>query len=114
MFPKKERVKRTDFAIVLKEGRNIVSQNLNLRYVELNKDAASNSHYSFVVPAKVAKLAVRRNLLKRRARYVIRKLASKIKKSFLCVFFFKLGADKINFLDLEREIVDTLSKAKIL
>lgn len=115
MFSQKERVNKDIFPAILKIGRTINSDNLSLRYIE-NKDVSAGlkNRYTFVVSAKVSKLAVVRNLLKRRGRYIIRKNKDKIKTSFNCVFFFKPGSVKLNFEELEKEFLILLSKAKIV
>jgi ribonuclease P protein component len=115
MFSQKERVNKTAFPIVLREGRTANSDHLSLKYIE-EKEAkkGEKNRYSFVVSAKVSRLAVDRNLLKRRGRYIIRKHSNKIKTPISCVFFFKSGADKLNFDELEKEFLIILARARII
>ncbi len=115
MFSKKERVNRTIFPFILKEGVTFSSRNLSLRYIELKEaPVGQKNQYSFVVSAKVSKLATTRNLLKRRARYIIRKNSLRIRNPVACVFFFKLGAISLSFIALEEEIIALMSRAKIV
>jgi ribonuclease P protein component len=115
MFSQKERVNKTAFPILLREGRTANSDHLSLKYIE-NKDAKAGqgNRYSFVVSAKVSKLAVDRNLLKRRGRYIIRKYSTKIKTPISCVFFFKSGSNKLDFSQLEKEFLIILARARII
>lgn len=113
MFSQRERVNKTTFPILLREGRTVNSDNISLKYVEKNEPGEKN-RYSFVVSSKVSKSAVVRNLLKRRARHAVRKHSSKIKKPITAVFFFKQGANKLDFSQIETEILSLLSRAKII
>ncbi len=100
---------------ILKEGRTIHLGNLSLKYLEVQKPSVEQKNrFRFVVSAKVAKQAVLRNLLKRRGRYIIRKFSEKIRPSFFGMFFFKSGSIELDFVALEKEILDLLSKAKIV
>ncbi|MDO8493306.1 MAG: ribonuclease P protein component [bacterium] len=109
------RLNKAGVEAVLKEGRLVHSDNLSLKYLKA-KGLPSNpkSHYSFVVSAKTAKLAVTRNLLKRRGRHIVDKLVSMFKAPFDFVFFFKPGATKIDFESLEKEIVVIFKKSGII
>ena len=77
----------------------------------ITKDAEKT--FSFVVPAKMIKRATTRNLLKRRARGIIKKYINKIKNNKY-VFIFKNKSDKLTFEKLEEEIISLLKQTKSL
>ena len=84
------------------------SENISLK---IKKSAPEGAH--FVVSKKVFKTAVRRNLLKKRARAVISEFFGKrdIKESL--IFYFKKTANTLSFRALKKEIVELLKKAKV-
>ncbi len=96
---------------VLKGGHSVHSANISLKYLRSPDDSKA---YTFVISAKTAKLAVTRNLLKRRGRSVVDDIQSRFKSGFKCVFIFKPGAVKLEFPALKQEIIDILLKAKII
>lgn len=118
MLPKKNRVDKKLFAIILQKGKFVGSSNISLRFL-FNKDAVS-PRIAFVAPKNVAKKAVKRNLLRRRGYLVISKYLNKLPSSFFGIFFFGKKAmetfsgrkNKKNnpILDLENEIKQILSK----
>ncbi len=110
MLSKKERLPRSLFSNTLK-GRSFHAEHLTLRSISSSLPV---SKFSFVVSKKVAKTAPARNLLRRRGYEVIQKHTTKIKGILSCAFFYKTGADKLTFKELEIEIVDLLKKARIL
>jgi len=110
MFSRKERISRATFARIFSQGRTAYTDKLSLRC----SNSQGGNQYSFVVSAKVSKLATARNLLKRRGRYIIRKHADKIEKFLACIFFFKLGATRLNFSDLEKEFLALMLRAGII
>ena len=115
MFPQKERALKATIAMVVKKGRTIGSNDLSLKYLEIKgAPADQKNQYSFVASSKVSKLAVIRNLLKRRGRHIIRKISHNIKTPYVCVFFFKPGAVKLDFESLEKEMLSLLAEARIL
>jgi len=76
----------------------------------LSRFSASRLPWQLVVSSKIFKTAVVRNLLKRRARSVLRPLAPKIKKPI--VIHFLPGSDKTPFADLAAEIREKLKKTQ--
>ncbi len=115
MFSQEQRVSKAQFQTLLKEGQNVHIEHLFLRFLPLKSNEKQQKNlYAFVVSSKVSKLAVTRNLLKRRGRAIVRKLSSQTRTPFICAFFFKTGSDKMEYIDLEKEIIDLLTKAKLL
>lgn len=106
---------KTALAAAFKSGHTLSSPNLSLKYIDLSRSSTEQKNqYCFVVSAKVSRLAVVRNILKRRARHIIRKNQSRIRTSFVCLFLFKPGAAGLSFMNLEKEIVNLLSRARIV
>lgn len=113
MLPQKNRIPRSLFESVLKEGSVFHSPHLYFRVV---KTQSGLSKFSFVVSKKVSKSAVSRNLLRRRGYSIIRSLFGKEKMNagIIGAFFFKKGAEKIDFAALREEIWFLLKKVGMI
>ncbi len=112
MSIKLQRATRTLFTDILKKGKVYHSPHLSFRVYKISPKEAPA--FSFVVSKKVARLAVSRNVLKRRGRSVIQKIKERIQNHCVGAFFFKKGAEKLSFKELEEEVVFLLSKSNIL
>jgi len=110
-LPKKNRISKELFRELFPKGRGAHSRVVLLKIVPINE---KDTRFAFVVPSKTAKKAVDRNKLKRRARYITAKLLPFIKTGVAVIVFFKKGAEKLNFKELEKEIGDIYRKAGIL
>ncbi|MFC1802311.1 ribonuclease P protein component [Patescibacteria group bacterium] len=111
MLPKEKRISYSLFKEISKE-RGIVYHSPHLSLKVISENEADFSKFAFVVSKKVTKLAVKRNLLRRRGYSVIKDLD--IKKGFYCIFFFKKGADKTSFEEIKEEITQLLQKAGVV
>ena len=128
MLPKKNRVSRHLFPIIITKGKNHSSSNIYMRVVSLpllpyprdqvkqifyeeNKDL---TRFSFVVSKKAVKKAVTRNKIRRVGYNIIQKNIFYIKKGFLVAVFIKKNAAEISNKELEEEIVFLLKKANLL
>ena len=69
---------------------------------------------TFIVSAKVAPLAVSRNLLKRRARAIMAKRLQVLEPGLLLIFLFKKGAPDLSYPALEEDMLELLVKAHCL
>lgn len=98
------------FPEVLKNGKNFHSSYISVKTLSV-PNIGKNLFY-FVVSGKIIKKAVKRNLFKRRGRYIMRSI--NIKNGYIYVFFAKKGAEKLTFKELKNEIVNLLKKAKIV
>jgi ribonuclease P protein component len=103
MLPKKHRINRKLFEEVAKKGKSFSSKYLSLKIAPVSEN---QSRFAFVVSSKVAKKAVDRNKIKRRARNIVQKNLGKIKRQINAIIFFKQGAEKLAFAELEKEIND--------
>lgn len=107
MLPKQRRISKEFFEKIIKEGKNINSEHIYLRFT---KNIGKDSLFSFIISGKIAKKAVDRNLFKRRGRYIIQKNLNNIKAGYLYTFFAKKGVVELSFKVLEQEILFLLSK----
>ncbi len=105
MLPKKNRVDRKGVEKIFKEGEFLSSPNLSFKYV---KGVANERKISFVAPKSVAKLAVKRNLLRRRGYSALAKHLDQFPAGILAVFIFKKYQDDLSVL--ENEIKGAISR----
>jgi ribonuclease P protein component len=96
---------------VLKRGKTYNSAHLSLKILTAHK---GKTNIFFVVSKRIAKLASRRNLLKRRARAVIIENSGKIRKQHISVLFFRNGSNDLTYQQLKEEILALLNKAGLL
>ncbi len=131
-LPRRRSVNRHIFSLAFKKGESFYSKNLYLRVfntpcfdlegltvenrqtIEAVKEYNGLSSFSFVVSSKVAKRATVRNLLKRRAKYIVRKMIGTLKEGYICLFFFNKGVLGLDFKGLESEILFVLKKANLV
>jgi len=118
MLPKKNRVDTKEVDKIFKEGRFIVSPSFTFKFIQhATSQTCGNSHMSdlwlepkisFIAPKSIAKLAVKRNLLRRRGYIALSKYINQFPLGFIGVFIFKKYQDDI--LTLENEIKTILKK----
>lgn len=105
MLPKKNRVSTKEVETIFKSGKCLNAVNLTFRYFKTNKEEAK---ISFIAPKSVAKLAVKRNLLRRRGYAALAKHFKPSPLGITGVFIFKKYQD--DSLILENEIKEILHK----
>jgi len=105
MLPKKNRADKRIVEKIFKEGKFINSLSLTFKFLI---SPESGKRISFVVPKNVAKLAVKRNLLRRRGYSVLEKYIKQFPSGFIGVFIFKKYQDDISII--ENEIKTILHK----
>lgn len=98
MLPKKDRADTKAVEKVFKEGKFLGSPTLFLRYLR-NDDKGVK--ISFIAPKSVAKMAIERNLLRRRGYTALKKLISQFPVGFIGVFVFKKYQNSIFILENE-------------
>jgi ribonuclease P protein component len=106
MLKKKNRADKNAVGKIFKEGKFLNSLNLTFKYI-LTKDSLI-PRISFIVPKSVAKLAVKRNLLRRHGYTVLQKYTDQFPAGILGVFVFKKYQDDVSII--ENEIKNILSK----
>ncbi len=104
MLPKKNRADRKAVEKIFKEGKFINSQNLTLKFI---KSDSAVPQISFIVPKSVAKLAVKRNYLRRLGYSVLEKHLKEL-PPITGAFVFKKYQDDISIL--ENEIKNIFNK----
>jgi len=106
MLPKKHRINRKLFKEVAKKGKSFSYPYFS---VKIAPNGENQSRFTFVVSSKVAKRAVDRNKIKRRARNIVAKNLNKIKNPINAIIFFKKGVEKLTFAELQKQINDIFS-----
>jgi ribonuclease P protein component len=106
MLPKKNRVEKIGVDEVFKGGRFFNSPSLTFKFLLTNK--FSIPRVSFIAPKSIAKLAVKRNLLRRRGYNALKKYISDFPSGLVGVFVFKKYEDDV--LIIENEIKNILSE----
>ncbi len=105
MLPKKNRANTKEVDKIFKEGKFLNSSNLTFKYFRNN---SKEIKISFIVSKNITKLAVKRNLLRRRGYTALKKHINQFPVGITGVFIFKKYLDDISIL--ENEIKDILSK----
>jgi len=111
MLPKNKRVNTALFKKILKNGKKFYSNFFLLKILRVED---KESRFSFVVSVKVDKKAAKRNLIKRRGRYIVAKHWNDIKPNFAVVVFVKTEAKKLTFTDFEDCFLSVLQSANLL
>ena len=106
MLPKKNRADTKAVEKIFKEGKFFTSPNLTFKFITTNKNSAPR--ISFIAPKSVAKLAVKRNSLRRHGYTALAKYISQFPAGLVGAFVFKKYQDDL--LILEHEIKNILGK----
>lgn len=105
MLAKKHRVSAKEVKLIFKSGKFLNSPNLAFRFIMTQGEERK---ISFIVPKSIAKLAVRRNSLKRRGYRILKKYLHQFPVGMLGVFIFKKYPE--DSLIIDHEIENILSK----
>lgn len=106
MLLKKNRADKKTVEKIFKMGRFVNSPSLTFKFIL--SDAHSAPRISFIAPKSVAKLATKRNFLRRRGYSTLMKHLKDLPLGLTGVFIFKKFED--NVLILENEIKTILNK----
>ena len=106
MLPKKKRVTKNTFKIIMDKGSIVSGSFFVLHYIK-----QESPQYAFVAPKKIAKTAVLRNSLRRKGYNAIR---SYDLKSCAGILFFKKEAIAASILDIKKDLDFILKKARII
>ena len=104
MLPKKNRVDKKTLTRIFKEGKSISSSFLTFKFMR----GSAGKRVSFTAPKTVAKLATKRNLLRRRGYQALEKHFKNMPDNIKGVFIFKQA--NTSSADLEMDIVKILQK----
>lgn len=106
MLPKKKRVTKELFKLIMKEGKVIQGSLFLFRYIP-----QPLPQYAFVAPKNIAKKATQRNSLRRRGYSALSR--HKIKAS-AGIFFYKKEGKEASFEAISSDIKSILAKARLL
>ncbi len=106
MLPKQNRAFTRGVEEIFKKGEFISSSNLNFKFILTGNPTPPK--ISFITPKTVAKLAVKRNMLRRRGYNALRKYINDFPLGVIGVFLFKKYQE--NVLTIENEIKNILYK----
>lgn len=105
MLPKKNRASTKEVDKIFKDGKFITSSNLTFKYY---KSSNKEVKISFIAPKSVAKLAVKRNLLRRHGYIALGKHLDQFPAGLVGAFVFKKYQEDISII--ENEIKTILAK----
>ena len=115
MLPKKNRVDKNGINLIFKacppngrEGKFISSSLFTFKFILNNKPI--KARISFIVPKNIAKLAVERNLIRRKGYLVLEKYIKEFPVGILGVFVFKKKEEDVS--KIENEIKNILNKSR--
>ncbi len=112
MLPKTYRLKlKNDFDRIFKGGKFVSQKFFTLGFA---KNTLLLSRFAIVVPKKIAKSAVTRNSIKRKAAEIIRLNMDKIKTGYDMVFIGKATVNGKKYQELMDDIGDLLEKARLI
>lgn len=96
-------------SVFLNKGELIRGKSFNFKYLS---DKGKRQKIVFVVSSKVSRTAVGRNKLKRRGRYIINKHKDSLPSGIVGAFIANQNSSKLNFVEMENEILEILRKIK--
>lgn len=105
MLKKQNRANKKEVDLIFKQGRFLNSLNLTFKFILTSEKTRK---ISFIAPKSVAKLAVRRNILRRHGYDALKKYLDQFPIGILGAFVFKKYQDDV--LVIENEIKSILSK----
>ena len=112
VIPKENRLKQDrDFQKLFNNGLGVFDP---VSGVKFKKNNLKITRFAFVVGLKTAKKAVARNLIKRRAREVVRNLIGSVVKGYDVAIIFQKKAVGMSKKDLETNITRVFKKAKLI
>ena len=117
MLPVKYRIKKEFLPLVLKQNKVFSSPNFNLRLhnrFEAEPGFNKQTRLAVIIPNKITPLSTGRHLLKRRIHAVLEKVWPATKNNLDIIVQIKENASKLDFSDLDKEIIDLLRTAKVL
>jgi ribonuclease P protein component len=105
MLPKKNRADKKEVDLIFKQGKFITSSVFTFKFLIIQD---KEKRISMIAPKSVAKLAVKRNLLRRRGYDTFKKYLDQFPAGILGAFVFRKYQDDVSIL--ENEIKTILAK----
>ncbi len=114
MLPRSSRLSK-DWLIskVRRRGRRI-SGRFCLAFVLAMPNSSSPTRCAIIVAKQVSKLAVERNLAKRRVSEVLHEFWPRLRPGFSLVLSLSPRARQVSYQELRRDLASTLLKARLL
>ncbi|MFA5838719.1 MAG: ribonuclease P protein component [Candidatus Paceibacterota bacterium] len=106
MLSSKNRINKKLFDEVFKKGKVFNSKFFVLKHLLVKK----GKRFAFVVSSSVSGSAVKRNLLKRRGKYILDLNKDKIKEGTALIFLFKKESLNAEFKEIKKDILFLLDK----
>lgn len=106
MLAKRNRADKKAVEKIFKEGKFLNESNLTFKFLLTTNSTIPK--ISFVAPKSIAKLAIKRNLLRRRGYDALKKHINRFPLGIIGVFVFKKYQDDISII--ENEIKNILHK----
>ena len=107
MLKKKNRANKKEIDLLFKEGKFLNFPNLTFKFINSSRSDLDR-RISFIAPKSVARLAVKRNFLRRRGYDILKKYLDQFPAGILGAFVFRKYQDDISIL--ENEIKNILAK----
>ena len=104
--------KAQDFSRVYRQGKTLTTSHLRLFY--LKGEGTPLSRFGFVISKKHAAKIVNRNRVKRILRGALRNVAGDLQKICDAIVLGKAGIANVSAAVLRTELVELLTKAKLL
>lgn len=110
MLAKNNRLKKNkEFDLVFKEGKSIYGGFLGIK---IRQNNLAVNHFGVLLSTKVSKLAVARNLYKRRIKDILKQQNLNTKVGYDCVIVVLPAIVGKNYQEIETEIKTIFSKLK--
>lgn len=106
MLPKKKRVTKDIFQLIMDKGNIVYGSFFTLHYIKQD-----SPQYAIVAPKKIAKTAVERNALRRQGYNILKTFDLKAEAGIL---FYKKEALNTKIDELKKDIDYIFKKAKII
>ncbi len=112
MLPKKNRIPRSEFSPIYRQGKRISGLNTTLIYKPGLPGA--ESRFGFVVSLKVSKKANKRNRCRRLLSESVASLMPRLKHSIDSIFLVRNDFSQCKKEDIEQTVEEVLQKADII
>lgn len=106
MLSKKNRISKKEIDFLFKKGKQVNSSVFGFRFYIIN--GSPGPRISFIVPKSLARLAVERNLLRRKGYFVLKKYINRFPVGIIGIFLFKKKEKNVS--KIEDEIKNILIK----
>lgn len=111
MLPKKHKINKKLFLIVVSNSKNFSSPLFNLK---VSYNCPKNKSFAFVASSRISKKAVERNKLKRQVGAATGSLLSVLKENVCAIVFLKKEAVGKKYAQIKEELSGLYKKAKII